>query len=74
MAVFGKVLVGFGLIIVAVGLLMMFSDKIPFLGKLPGDISVKKENFQFYFPITTSIILSVALSLVMWLISLLNKK
>ena len=71
---FGKVLVVFGLVIVGVGLLLMLYDKVPFLGKLPGDISIKKENFQFYFPLTTSIALSVVLSLIMWLISLLNKK
>ena len=74
MAPLGKVLVVFGIVIVGVGLLLMFYDKIPFLGKLPGDISIKKENFQFYFPLTTSIVLSIVLSLVMWLISLLNKK
>ena len=71
---FGKVLVVFGLVIVGVGLLLMLYDKVPFLGKLPGDISIEKENFQFYFPLTTSIVLSVVLSLIMWLISLLNKK
>ena len=74
MAPFGKIWVVFGLAIVGVGLLLMFYDKIPFIGKLPGDISIKKENFQLYFPLTTSIVLSVVLSLVMWLISLLNKK
>ena len=71
---FGKVLVLFGAVIIGVGLLLMFFDKIPFIGKLPGDISIEKENFQLYVPITTSIILSVLLSLIMWLISFLNKK
>ena len=74
MAPLGKVLVVFGSVIVGVGLLLMLYDKIPFLGKLPGDISIRKENFQFYFPLTTSIVLSVVLSLIMWLISLLYKK
>jgi len=74
MAGFGKILIGFGLVIVGVGVLLMFVDKIPFIGKLPGDINIKKDNFQFYFPLTTSIIISVVLSLVMWLVSYLNKK
>jgi len=73
-APFGRILVVFGLVIVGVGILLMFIDKIPFLGKLPGDINIKKDNFQFYFPITTSIVISIVVSLVMWLISYLNKK
>ena len=64
----------FGFIIAGVGILMMFFDKIPFLGKLPGDISMKRDNFQLYIPITTSIVLSLILSAILWLISLLNKK
>ena len=71
---FGKMLVLVGIVITGVGFLMMFSDKIPYLGRLPGDISVTKENFQIYIPITTSILISVAVSLVLWVISLLNKK
>jgi len=60
--------------IVGIGVLLMFVDKIPFIGKLPGDINIKKDNFQFYFPITTSIVISIILSLIMWLISNVNKK
>ncbi len=74
MAPFGKILVVFGLVIVGIGVLLMFVDKIPFIGKLPGDINIKKDNFQFFFPITTSIIISIVLSLVMWVISYLSKK
>ena len=70
----GKMLLVAGLACTAIGALMMFSDKIPFIGKLPGDINIKKDNFQLYVPITTSIILSILLSLVMWVISFLNKK
>ena len=70
----GKLLIVFGSVIVCVGVLMMFFDKIPFIGKLPGDINIKKDNFQFYFPITTSIIISVLLSGVMWLVSFWSKK
>ena len=65
----GKLLVLVGEVSVLLGLALTFSDKIPFLGKLPGDISIKKENFHFYFPITSSILLSVVLSLVVWIIS-----
>ncbi|MBI1806632.1 MAG: DUF2905 domain-containing protein [Ignavibacteria bacterium] len=71
---FGKILIIFGLVIIGLGVFLMFIDKIPFIGKLPGDINVKKDDFQFYFPITTSIILSIAVSLVLWLISFFNKK
>jgi hypothetical protein len=74
MVPFGKILVVFGFVIIGIGVLLMFSDKIPFIGKLPGDINIKKDNFQFYFPITTSIIISILLSLIMWLISYFSKK
>jgi hypothetical protein len=70
---FGKLLIIVGIVIVAAGVLLTFFDKIPFLGKLPGDIHIKKENFSFYFPITTSIIISVLLSLVLWVISYFRK-
>lgn len=59
----GKMLVVFGLILVIVGLAFMFGDKIPFVGKLPGDIFIKRERFSFYFPITTSIIISIILTI-----------
>ncbi len=65
----GKMLVVFGLVIAGLGLALMFFDKIPFLGKLPGDISVKRENFQFYFPITSSILISIIISVLLWLFS-----
>ena len=74
MVPFGKILVVFGFVIIGIGVLLMFSDKIPFIGKLPGDMNIKKDNFQFYFPITTSIIISILLSLIMWLISYFSKK
>jgi len=74
MQIFGKMLLVFGLVIVAIGGLLMLYDKIPFLGKLPGDINIKRDNYQFYFPITTSMILSILLSLILWLFSFLNRK
>jgi len=65
----GKALLVMGLIIAAVGGLMMASGKIPWLGKLPGDIIIQRKNFTLYFPIATSIILSILLTLVLWFIS-----
>lgn len=70
----GKILVLFGAVMAGVGLLLMFFDKIPFLGKLPGDIHIKKENFEFYFPLATSIVLSLLVSGVLWLISYFGRK
>lgn len=62
----GKVIIVFGIILIGLGLLMTFFHKIPFLGKLPGDILIRKENFTFYFPLATSILISVVLTLVFW--------
>jgi len=67
MAEIGKSIIIIGIVIVLIGILLTFSDKLPFsLGKLPGDIVYKKENFSFYFPITTSIIISIVLSLLFY--------
>jgi len=65
----GKTLVVVGVVFVAIGAALMFSDRIPFLGKLPGDITIKRGNFRFSFPITTSIVLSVLISAALWLFS-----
>lgn len=68
MAEFGRVLMIMGIVILTIGFLLSFSDKLPYnLGRLPGDITIKKEGFTFYFPITTSIIISVILSLLFYL-------
>ena len=74
MQVIGKMLILFGLVVVVVGIVLAFSDKVPFLGKLPGDIHIKKENFRIYFPITTSIVLSFLISLVFWILSHIKGK
>jgi len=74
MAPFGKILILVGCVIAMVGFIMLFLDRIPFLGKLPGDIVVKRENFQIYVPLTTGVILSILVSLVFWLISVFTKK
>jgi hypothetical protein len=59
----GKMLIILGIILIIVGFGFLFGDKIPFIGKLPGDILIKKERFSFYFPITTSIIISIILTI-----------
>ena len=69
MEILGKMLVILGAVTIGIGLLLIFWGRIPFLGKLPGDIVIKKDNFVFYFPIMTSILISVVLSLILYLIS-----
>ena len=63
----GKTLIVFGIMLVSVGLLLVFFNKIPLLGKLSGDMYIEKKNFTFYFPLATSLVISVILSLVFWL-------
>ena len=57
-----------GAVLVVVGIILLIFQKIPFLGKLPGDIIIKREHFTFYFPLATSIILSMLISLILYLI------
>ena len=61
-----RVLITLGIILVVVGLLVPYLGKLG-LGRLPGDIAVEKENVRFYFPLTTSIIISLVLTLLIWL-------
>ncbi|MEN6620418.1 MAG: DUF2905 domain-containing protein [Smithella sp.] len=63
----GRVLIMMGIILIIVGLAFLFADKIPFLGKLPGDIYIKRERFTVYFPIATSLIISIILTIIFWL-------
>jgi hypothetical protein len=67
MPALGKMLIVLGCIIVAIGVILLLAHKIPFIGRLPGDIYVKRENFTFYFPLTTSIIISIILTLIFWI-------
>ena len=67
----GKILIIIGAVIAALGFLFLFKDSIPLfrhLGRLPGDIRVEKENFSFYFPVMTCVIISVIASLVFYFI------
>jgi len=63
----GRTLIVFGIVLVFVGLFLTFFQKIPWLGKLPGDILIQRRNFTFYFPLATSILVSLILSLLFWL-------
>ncbi|WP_062049720.1 DUF2905 domain-containing protein [Bacillus sp. JCM 19034] len=61
---FAKVLIGLGVLFIIIGLLWLVIDRFIPLGKLPGDIMIRRENMTFYFPIMTSIIVSIILSLI----------
>jgi hypothetical protein len=65
----GKYLIIIGLVIVAVGLIISLAPKIPFLGRLPGDIYYKRDNLVFYFPLATSILISIIATLILYLFS-----
>lgn len=60
----GRILIIIGGIILVAGIVLIFSPHIPFLGKLPGDIFIKKENYSFYFPLVTFLILSIVLTII----------
>jgi H+/Cl- antiporter ClcA len=65
----GKYIIIAGAVIIIIGILIyFFHDKFNWIGRLPGDIRVEKENFRFYFPITTMILLSLAVTLIIWLV------
>ena len=66
---YGKVIILIGLVLVIVGVLVLLFGKFTSIGRLPGDIFIKNGNFNFYFPLTTCILLSVFLSLIMFFIS-----
>ena len=65
----GKLLLIFGVILVIVGGLFMMAGKIPWLGRLPGDIVIERKNFTVYFPVATSVLLSVVLTLILWIVA-----
>ena len=67
MAPLGKALVAAGLLIAAVGALLLLSGKIGWIGRLPGDITVRRENFTFHFPLGTCLLISAILTLLLWL-------
>jgi len=64
----GRPLIIMGLILAAAGFLLSAAPRLPWLGKLPGDIFIKREHFSFYFPLATCILISAVLSFILWLI------
>lgn len=69
MSQLGKILIIIGVVLVIAGVILYFAgDRLNWIGRLPGDIRIEKENTRIYFPVTTMILLSVLLSLIMWII------
>jgi hypothetical protein len=66
---FGKILLLIGLLIVVLGIVLIVGHKIPFIGKLPGDIAIERKNYSFYIPVTTCIAISIVFSFILWLFS-----
>jgi DUF2905 family protein len=64
----GKALVALGLLIALAGVVLMLVGRVPWLGRLPGDIHFQRGNFSFYFPLATSLLLSVVLTLLLYII------
>lgn len=65
----GRMLIFLGAVLVLVGGFILLAGKIPGIGRLPGDILIQRRNFTFYFPLATSILISIVLSLIFWLLS-----
>jgi hypothetical protein len=65
----GKLLIGFGVLLVVIGAVLMLAGRLPWLGRLPGDIYIQRGHWTFYFPLATSIIVSLLLTLAFWLIN-----
>ena len=63
----GRMLVLLGIILAAIGALILLAGKVSWIGRLPGDILIQKKNFSFYFPLATSILVSIVLTLLFWL-------
>jgi hypothetical protein len=68
-----KLIINLGVILIAIGALLWLFGKLPFIGKLPGDIYIKKGNFSFYAPIVTTLLISLILSIILTIISNLKK-
>ncbi len=61
----GKLLIAVGIFLVVVGIFIVLSPKIPYIGRLPGDVYIKRDNFTFYFPFVSSIVISIILTLIL---------
>lgn len=64
----GRLLVVFGVLIALAGVALLLLGRVPWLGRLPGDIHIERGNWTFYFPLATSLLLSVVLTLILWII------
>ena len=64
----GKLLIVLGVIIVLAGVVLVAVGRVPWLGRLPGDINVERDNWSFHFPLATSLLLSAVLTLIFYLI------
>jgi uncharacterized membrane protein YkgB len=64
----GKMLILLGVFIILIGILLLVGEKIPWVGRLPGDIIIRKKNFTFYFPLATSILISILLTFFFWIL------
>jgi len=65
----GRIIIFIGLLVVVIGFVFVLGSKLPFIGKLPGDIAIEKGNYSFYFPVTTCIIISIILSFILWFLN-----
>lgn len=74
MADVGKILIVVGGVLVVLGLTLVLAPRIPYIGRLPGDIHIKRENFEIYFPLATSILLSIIVSGILWFLGHFGKK
>jgi hypothetical protein len=63
----GKLILFAGVVFLIVGALFMLAGRIPWLGRLPGDITIQRKNFTFYFPLATSILISILLTFLFWI-------
>lgn len=63
----GKLILVVGVVCIVIGAVLVFYGRIPWLGRLPGDIYIRKKNFTFYFPLATSILVSILLTLLLWM-------
>ena len=61
----GKILIIIGAVIILIGVVVLYANKIPYIGRLPGDIYIKRDNFVFYFPLTTCILISIIIYIIL---------
>lgn len=68
-----RMLIVLGVVIVGVGALLLFADRVPLLGRLPGDVALRGDRWSFYFPLGTSILISIVLTLVLTLVGMARR-